>query len=45
MNRLSDKKKYTKQQSLLIITTGEIYSVVDKLGWYWLLNRLASNWH
>lgn len=28
MNRLSDQKKYTKQQPLLVINRGEIYSAV-----------------
>lgn len=28
MNRLSDQKKYTRQQSLLVITMDEVYSVV-----------------
>lgn len=28
MNRLSDQKKYTKQQSLLVGNIGEVYSVV-----------------
>lgn len=28
MNRLSDQKKYTKQQPLFVIKKGEVYSVV-----------------
>lgn len=28
MNRLSDQEKYTKQQPLLVIKKGEVYSVV-----------------
>lgn len=30
MYRLSDQKKYTKQQSFLVIKVGKVYSVVIK---------------